>query len=176
MTLESDTQSEFTDARIDSHSASQPQPELFISIHPRFTDKITCGSKTVEFRRKFPQRISFVGARVWIYSSSPRKAVVAMARISLVDRLPINELWRSHNRSGGIDKQTFEEYFAGTPQGVAIGLTSVITLDKEISLATLRDQGFHVPQSYRYVTNEVSPLLREAIVETAPRHKYRDCA
>ena len=141
---------------ISDHSAT----DVFISLHPQHADKILNGSKTVEFRRRFPNPDHITDALVWLYSSSPVKAVVAVARVEGVDWLPVRQLWTDYQTRGGIDWPTFHQYFSGVAHGFAIKLTDITSLGQRIPQSSLRQVGFHVPQSYRYVTKDVYPLLQ----------------
>jgi predicted transcriptional regulator len=53
--------------------------DLLVSLHPRHASNILSGEKTVELRRRFPER-HMRGALALIYSTSPVQAIVGVAR------------------------------------------------------------------------------------------------
>ena len=149
--------------------------DVFISVHPQHVNNILNGTKTVEFRRRFPSADRIADALVWLYSSSPVKAVVGVARVEGVEHMPIGKLWATYCTRGGVDKSTFSDYFSGAVKGFAIRLRDITSLVPRIPQSSLRQVGFYVPQSYRYVTDDVYPLLQDAYGETPTRHEHRDC-
>ena len=151
-------------------------PQLVLSIQPRHARNILRGTKTVEFRRRFPDTDRMTGATIWMYSTSPVRAVVGLATVERVMRMPLRQLWSKYHGFGGVDQGTFDDYFSDLTHGCAIQLADVTRLDKEITAASLSERGFRAPQSYRYVTADVYPLLRRAFGEAASRHQHRDQA
>ena len=141
--------------------------DLLISIQPRYAELIATGSKTIEFRRKFPCSDWIFGKKLWIYSSSPVRAVIAVAEVKGVEQMPISKLWTYHGLNGCIEKETFYSYFQGTSYGYAISLIKVKRLSASIKAKSLYERGFHVPQSYRYVTKDIHRLLMNAYGEIA---------
>lgn len=64
---------------------------IILSIKPKFTNLILDGSKTIEMRTKIGKKF-INGARIIIYSSSPTKAIVAIAKIKKIQRLNKNKV------------------------------------------------------------------------------------
>ena len=145
-----------------TRAALSMPPHMLISAHPRYAASILSGEKTVEFRRAFPSAGNMAGVVVWIYATSPVKAVTAAARIREVVQLPIDRLWRAYRRQGAIDEASFRTYFEGKAHGCAIELSGVKKLSDDVPYEALRSSGFHVPQSYRYVTGQVRRILEGA--------------
>lgn len=107
-----------------------------ISIRPEFVEGILAGTKTVELRRRF---ISLpIGSTLWIYSTLPVGAIVAVATIGGIEHDHPKEIWRKYRRDAGIQASRFDEYFDGCEIGVAIKLTDVRRVTP-LSLETIRE-------------------------------------
>jgi predicted transcriptional regulator len=154
-------------------AVSEPARDLLVSVRPVYASKILDGQKTVELRRKFPHE-NAAGATALIYSSSPVSAVVGFARIKRVLKLPVAKLWKEYGSAACISKADFNAYFSGVKFGFAIFLESVQTLKMQVKAIDLKSQfGIVPPQSYRYVTNDCSSLMRDEQFQAADRYKYR---
>lgn len=147
--------------------------DVFVSIRPIYASKILGGQKTVELRRKFPE-IGGTGAMVLIYSSSPVSAVVGVARIRHVLKLPVAEIWKEHGVAACISKNEFDAYFADLKHGFAILLEGVKSLRTQLKAVDLEQKfGIVPPQSYRYLTEGDIALLSDEQFQTSYRHKRR---
>lgn len=136
--------------------------DLLLSIKPEYADAIIEGRKTVELRRKFPQDVS-AGSRAYIYSSSPIQAIIGIAIIERIDRMPLDHLWRVHGPASCIDRNTFDEYFAGQSSGCAVVLRSVRRLKQPVSRRTMKSStGVVPPQSFMYLPPEFEKKLYNA--------------
>jgi predicted transcriptional regulator len=130
----------------------QDRDVLLVSIKPRFAAMLLVGTKTVELRRVRPN-VEF-GARVLLYASSPRRALVGTASVAAVDEGLPAQIWGKHRGRVGLTDCEFNEYFYGSATAVAITLTDISGLPRgEIALAELqrRRRGFRPPQSFRYL-------------------------
>jgi predicted transcriptional regulator len=137
--------------------------DFLVSIKPEYVNAIVDGRKTVELRKKFPEDVAN-GSRAYIYSSSPVQAVVAVASLERVDRLPLEELWEFHGRSSCIDRATFDEYFGRETHGCGILLGSVRPLASPIERRRLHDLlGVIPPQSFMYLPSEFERCFRNDI-------------
>jgi len=127
---------------------------FLLSIKPEYANKIVDGLKSVELRRRFPEK-DFSGSYVIIYSSSPDKAVIGYAEIDNVTKLSISELWKKHKNNSYIDYKKFRKYFSGVQEGFAISFKKVEKFSKPLSMKDL-EKNFKLspPQSYRYVTED----------------------
>jgi len=136
---------------------------LFLSLRPAYAQMILDGDKTVELRRIRPR--AAVGSIAVIYAASPRSAVLGLCRVENVADAHPDEIWNLHGDLAGIDRQRFDEYFAGTATAVAITVTSPVRFLSSVPLARLRVSwlGFQPPQSFRYI----SKLDLEAIMSFA---------
>ena len=139
--------------------------ELLISIRPEHADNIVDGVKTVEFRRRFPPEHRVRGATVWIYSTAPVRGVIGTATVVSVERMGTAALWHEYAEQGAVSRCVFEDYFAGVSEGHAIRLGAVRRLRTAVDAARLEALDFATPQSYRFVTDKVSGVLRGCLDE-----------
>jgi predicted transcriptional regulator len=134
---------------------------LFLSIRPKYAERILRGIKTVELRRVCP--VVSEGDIIVLYISSPTKEVRA---IFIVERICCDKpdrLWREIKDKAGVTRNEFEDYFNGAKAGVAIHIKDVQELSFPITLSALRKlwPNFRPPQSYRYVSaGQLSEILQ----------------
>jgi len=120
---------------------------VLISIKPQFVDKILSGHKLVEFRKFFPEKVSFVV----IYSTSPIQKIVGMLRVKEVLKLPVSELWGNYGHVGGVAREDFFYYFKN--KDIAYG----VVIDKVWKAEPFLDpklllRKFTPPQSFIYLS------------------------
>lgn len=140
--------------------------DVVLSIKPFYTDKIIKGLKTVELRRRFPIAAP-KGTLAYIYSTSPVRAMVGMANIQEVIKLPVEQIWHEFSEHAFIARDKFEQYFEGLNEGYALKFTNVRTFQRPLHLSELRVKfGFEPPQSYLYAKHDLRKALRneQAIV------------
>jgi predicted transcriptional regulator len=155
---------------------SEPQQDFLVSIRPQYVAKILDGLKTVELRRRFPEPVS-VGTKVYIYSTSPVRAVVGCAKIKEVQRLTVADIWKEHADAACISRRDFYDYFSGTKFGFAILLGGVKAMRTHLTASELEAQfGIVPPQSYRYVTKRFNSLLDDGPFQTTHRHSHSNRA
>ncbi len=130
---------------------ADPAKALLLSIHPRYTELILAGSKTIELRKRQPRVPS--GTLVVMYASQPTCALVGAFVLRGVVNRPPTKLWSEHGSQTGVSKETFERYYADHECAYGLLVGEVMPVEHEVSLATLRRRwrGFHPPQSYRYL-------------------------
>lgn len=134
--------------------------DVILSIKPFYSDKIFEGIKTVELRRRFPLSPAR-GTLVYIYSTSPVRALVGAAEIDDVEKLPIGALWRRHGRSASILKKDFNAYFRGLEEGYALKLSKARPFSRPLTLKELKERfGFKAPQSFLYARPDLQSALR----------------
>jgi len=124
---------------------------LLISIRPKYADKVQSGVKTVELRKVKPRLTP--GTTIFMYVSSPVKALMATCIVEKVVSAPPDELWAQVSTETGLSKEEFDEYFAGATEGYGICFHHFRSLDAPVELQSLRQiwAGFHPPQSYHYL-------------------------
>jgi predicted transcriptional regulator len=148
--------------------------DILFSVRPKYASKIIAGTKTVELRRRFPEN-AVRGSVAVIYSSSPVRAVVGIARIKYVSRLSIAQIWRQYGAAACISKDDLYAYFSGLKFGYAIVLERVHRVRRQLDMAELRLQfGIVPPQSYRYVSGDVVAFLSDEQIQTSDRHPRGD--
>jgi predicted transcriptional regulator len=91
--------------------------DLLVSVHPRHASNILTGEKTVELRRRFPEKRTR-GASALIYSTTPVQAIVGVARIKHVLKLP--GIWKEYGAAARVSKSEVEAYFSGLREGYVI--------------------------------------------------------
>jgi predicted transcriptional regulator len=132
--------------------------DAIISIHPNYADAILAGTKTVELRRRIPKLPS--GTRLWIYATRPTGAVIGVVNIQDVARAHPSAIWRDHRHSVGVDHASFDAYFSGTQEAVAILLAAARRV-KPITIDQLRKvrSRFHPPQVLTRLTESEAKIL-----------------
>ena len=127
---------------------------ILMSIKPKYAEKILKGEKTAEFRR----RTSSIkkGDQVFIYSSSPQKALVGKFIVNEVISDTVENLWNLKGEEGCISYEEFMKYYDGTSSGYCLVLKEIIAFSAPIKLEELRMQikNFKVPQSWRYLQSD----------------------
>ncbi|MBO8129600.1 MAG: ASCH domain-containing protein [Peptococcaceae bacterium] len=125
---------------------------ILLSVRPKYAKKIFDGTKTVELRRICP-RIT-AGDLVFVYVSSPIKALVGAFKVDRIVSAPPDELWADIGCQSGITWEEFNEYFRGVTVGFGIVIRDVWKLTKPVNLSNLKRQwpGFQPPQNYHYLT------------------------
>lgn len=129
---------------------------ILISIKPKYVEKILKGEKTVEFRRR--KSSIKKGDQVFIYSSSPQKALVGKFIVNEVISDTVENLWNLKGEEGCISYEEFVKYYDGINLGYCLTFKTVTFFSIPIKLKTLRSHilNFRVPQSWRYLqTDEV---------------------
>lgn len=138
----------------------RPQRDVVLSIRPQYSEKILSGDKTVELRRRFPVSAPR-GAMAYIYSTSPVRAMVGIAEIKNVLKLPVYQIWTRFEEHASIGKDDFDKYFEGLDFGYVLVFDDVRSLSRSIPLAELREQfGFEPPQSFLYAKRDLRKALQ----------------
>ncbi|MGV2336853.1 MAG UNVERIFIED_CONTAM: ASCH domain-containing protein [Planctomycetaceae bacterium] len=91
---------------------------LFLSIHPRFLDRILTGEKTVELRRQRPRDVT--GQQVVLYATTPEKQLKGIARVTEIRSLPPQTLWPVVQHQACVTQAEYQRYFEGSDQAVGI--------------------------------------------------------
>lgn len=134
--------------------------DIVLSIKPCFTDEIYKGDKHVELRKRIGKAFA-PGAKLYIYSSSPRQAITGHAFIQRIESLPVSDIRKKHLKAACIKTNEFDEYFNGHQTGVLIWLRDAIHYAGELHLSELKLHNFTAPQSFCYVSDSIRPLLEE---------------
>ena len=124
------------------------QISVLLSIKPRFADAILNGIKFFEFRRSLFRNRDV--QRVLIYASSPIQRVVGEFMIDDILTMAPAELWEITCGGSGIDRQYFDEYFAGRETAHALKVSEPRRYAKPLELRS----HFSIdrpPQSFCYI-------------------------
>ena len=148
---------------------------LLLSLKPLYADLVFQGLKVAELRR----RISCVeDSEVFIYVSSPVRALRGGFRVGRVWKGPPEEVWDEVSDLAAVDKRDFDHYYAGRKVACALEIADVWEDSAPLHLDALRLRfsKFVVPQSWRYTTaaeyqylNEVKKRARMAGPQTMTR-------
>lgn len=125
--------------------------DVILSIKPVYANAILEGVKTVEFRKRiFKKNVD----KIFIYSSSPIKMIVGYFTFSnIVEDTPEN-LWKTFQKVGGINKDDFFEYYKETEKGFGIVIKEVVKFEAEKDPMEFIEN-FTAPQSYVYLEREL---------------------
>lgn len=135
--------------------------DVVLSIRPQYSEKIMEGKKTVELRRRFPMSTS-KGSIVYIYSTSPVRAMVGSAEISDVIKMSVADIWEQYSDCAFIKKEDFDVYFSGVEEGYALEFSNVRPLPRPLKLNELRERfGFQPPQSFLYAKPDLRRALKD---------------
>lgn len=120
---------------------------VLMSIHPAYADRIMCGTKRVEFRKR-PVRQDVT--HVMIYATAPVSAVVGAFTVAGQETMEPEGLWSRFHTVAGITKRRFFDYFNGRSTGTGIIVQQVLLPEAPLSLSL--DLGVtRPPQSYQYL-------------------------
>src|SRR6185503_11939513 len=132
---------------------------VLISIRPTFAEKILAGEKILEFRRAWTSNP--VDALV-IYASSPRREIVAIAKVTQVHEGSPTALWGlTREKAGGISRRELYSYFRGRRSGYAIEISWVLRTNGGLNPRSLF-ANFRPPQSFHYLAAEAYAKVIEA--------------
>jgi type I restriction enzyme, S subunit len=136
--------------------------EILLSIKPKYVKQILDGLKRVEFRK---QSFKFKkNSRVFIYSSSPEKMLVAYFTVKDVQKKPIQDLWEEYSHVGGIDEEDFFEYFKNKMFGFAIEIDELKRFSDPVDPYNLFES-FTPPQSYQYLRKHSLKKIEQHIAK-----------
>lgn len=131
---------------------------IVLSIKPQFTNLILDGKKTIEMRTRIGKKF-INGSRVLIYSSSPCKAIVAIAKIAKIQHLIKYDVNDIHLSEICITREFFDEYMENRSDCYLIELSDILKLKRPISLIELRKVDFTPPQSFCYSSINLESLV-----------------
>jgi type I restriction enzyme S subunit len=121
---------------------------VLLSIKPIYVDEILAGKKIFEFRKSIFKKKDI--SKVFIYSSSPVKKIVASFEIARIIADSPKNLWSKFQNYGGISENDFFEYFKNSDIGYAIEITNLNEFSEPINPYKLK-KNFKPPQSYCYL-------------------------
>lgn len=120
---------------------------VILSIKPEFVEKILSGVKKYEYRKvAFKRPVS----RVYIYSSSPVKRIVAEFMLDTVLSDSPIKIWEKTKDFSGIEKKYFFEYFGDREQAFALKIKNLHIYNQMYNPYEILPN-FIAPQSYCYI-------------------------
>ncbi|MCA3897344.1 hypothetical protein JKP23_09555 [Vibrio vulnificus] len=135
--------------------------DVILSIKPEFTNQILLGNKTIELRKKVGKKF-FSGSVIYIYSSTPKQAIVGKMTLSKLEFRDVDSIAQDYSHDACVGEQYIRSYYRGADNGFMLMIKDVITFADPIPLAKLRTYGFHPPQSFCYAQGAILELLRRA--------------
>ncbi|WP_109373739.1 hypothetical protein [Proteus genomosp. 6] len=134
--------------------------KIIISIKPKYVQKIYDGNKVIELRKSIG--LSFKqNNKMYIYSSSPKKAIAGHAYIDKIEQVSKDEIKQYYLDKIAISNEELENYLTNGKKGIMIWLKNIVEYQKPITLAKLKETGFTAPQSYCYVSDALTLLLNK---------------
>src|SRR5262249_55232094 len=118
-----------------------------MAIRPDYAQKILSGDKRVEFRKT---RLAGTVSHVVMYATNPIQRIVGFFKVLGIEQAAPDELWRRHQRHGGIERSRFFAYYNERDSGIAIRVGEVVGLGSPKALSALGDK-LVPPQSFRYL-------------------------
>lgn len=137
---------------MDQESASR---SALMAIRPPYAYAILNGTKRVEFRRR---RLASDIQTVFIYVTTPVRAVVGHFTVQEQVIETPNRLWDRFRHVAGIDRHNFFVYFDGAANGVGILIDEVAEYARPRRLDEV-DPGARPPQSFKYLASRSALAL-----------------
>jgi predicted transcriptional regulator len=123
---------------------------MLLSVNPEHVENIINRTKRYEFRKV---RCKPDVDRIVIYSTAPRKMVVAEAVIDEIIEDDVSEVWKQTTAYAGISYAFFRAYYRGKKKAVAYKLGDVEVYEEPKPLS---DYGITwPPQSFVYLETNV---------------------
>jgi predicted transcriptional regulator len=124
---------------------------VLLSIKPKYVEEIKNGNKRYEFRKslcniKNRDKLE----KIFIYSSSPIKKIVARFLVEEILEDHPEHLWNKCKDVSGIEQVDFFKYFKGKDSGLAIKISELKFFKKPIEPEQIIPN-FSPPQSFCYV-------------------------
>ena len=120
--------------------------KILLSIKPEYAEKILCGEKKYEFRRRIPTHDV---DSILIYASSPQSRVIGEVDVTMILSMPPKKLWIKTKEGAGISRTTFENYFKDCSTANAFVLGDFKKFKRPQRLTKYNIQ--HPPQSFVYI-------------------------
>lgn len=124
------------------------QISVLLSVKPRFANAILDGAKSFEFRRLLFRKREV--KRVVIYASSPVQKVIGEFQVEEVLSMEPEELWSVTCHAAGLEKEKFDEYFAGRGTAHALRVSRPQRYPEPLDLMSVCGIR-RPPQSFQYI-------------------------
>ncbi|MFX1365915.1 MAG: hypothetical protein ACFFCE_19355 [Promethearchaeota archaeon] len=124
---------------------------VLLSVKPKYVDEIKRGKKKYEFRKTLGNKKYFEKInKIFIYSSSPVKKIVASFVFNIVIEDHPKILWEKCKDLSGIEESEFFKYFDKKEKGLAIKISDLKFFKEPIDPKSIFPE-FYPPQSFRYI-------------------------
>jgi len=121
---------------------------VLLSVKPKYANEIVSGRKKYEFRKSIFKRENI--EKMYIYSSSPVKKIIAIVDIDGILSDSPQKLWEKCHDDAGISEPEFFNYFKNSDVGYAIKISNVQEFSIPIDPYHLYED-FRPPQSFYYI-------------------------
>lgn len=120
---------------------------ILISIKPKYVKKIVAGEKKFEYRKRlFKKEVE----KIYIYSSSPEKKIIACFSYSGYNVGMPNEIWEKTKHASGITEREFKAYFWNRLTAYALKIKNLIVFENPVDPYSA-NRNFRPPQSFMYI-------------------------
>ncbi len=123
---------------------------VLLSVKPKYVDRIRKGIKRYEFRKVIFSASTV--EKIYIYSSSPVKKIVARFDVGEIIVDSPEKLWEITKEGSGISQEDFFTYFGDCEKGFAIEMKNIEFFDDPVDPFT--DSTFKPPQSFCYMEED----------------------
>ena len=125
---------------------------VLLSVKPVYADALLAGTKKAEIRRRFPSAAP--GTTVFVYASSPVRALVGTLRLDQITRESPDIVWRDHHHQIEIAEDALTHYLAGRDEAAMLWVSRPNRWGTKIPLQEMREKlRLEPPQSFRYLTD-----------------------
>ena len=135
---------------------------LLISLHPRHSQNILAGKKTIELRKKPPRftqegdEFIFLFNKILIYETLPTAAIVGYVSPVKLMSFTAKE-WHRYSKKLCLSEEEISSYL-GDRIGYGIVIQNPVRIEP-IPLSKMRELGILPPQSYQYLNKYWSSIL-----------------
>jgi predicted transcriptional regulator len=131
---------------------------ILLSVRPRFAHAILDGTKSAEVRRRFPSQPD--RATVFLYSSSPERAVLGTVHLDAIDRPAADDVWKLYHDRIEIEQASLNDYLEDVDAAAILRISAPYRWSTPVPLSDLRRLvGVEPPQSFRYLDAAQSEKL-----------------
>jgi predicted transcriptional regulator len=142
---------------------------ILLSVRPVYAAGLLAGTKTAEVRRRFPEQPA--GTTIYVYSSTPDRAVVGTLQLDGIDRPAARDVWREYEDRIQISRPSLEKYLANCDRAAVLRVSAPVLWSEPLPLHQLRGLvGVEPPQSFRYLDDD----HRQAITRSQTRRHSDD--
>ncbi len=127
---------------------------ILLSVKPIHLEKILNGLKIIELRRRVGVQFQ-PNTKIYLYASSPVKAIVGTAYLKMVEKIPLQDASYEENdifNRACISQAAFNDYFLGSDYCYCLYVESVKHAKSPVFLRRLRTMGITPPQSFCYLS------------------------